>query len=407
MKIHSDRKTVSIKELYLQFDRALNKYINENRSISSVGCRFVFFDSTSRRLKMNRVIEGANSIKVANEHIRAEVDHKMLADNVGKMTIVGGVKNQGEQHADDQSGDVKHDCLEEVFSGTLLSFNKRNIETVEIWKSEEIERALKIEAHDQAFKAIEFLKAKHDAEVLVLSAEIDNQRKMISELNDRIELLVEEIKLSENCGVKGIDVQMVNGTDYVSKLIKLCAFKKFENPVFKVRPVLDGSGFGVKVRVGRSIGAGYGQDRQIAVNKASFQLLSSIYKTIFKHDPKHDETHVALVVDLISVETQTECEDPHDEFIRELITPVESKNVKILIDSKNKLQELCQSKGFEMPVYKTVVLGTPQNPLFESEVSIESYRGIGRARTKKDSEKKAALEVLSNYGEMLLAYGGF
>ena len=66
-------------------------------------------------------------------------------------------------------------------------------------------------------------------------------------------------------------------------------------------------------------------------------------------------------------------------------------------DYKTRLQEITQRNRKAMPTYKLVSEGGPDHEkVFESEVSILGrVLGTGRARSKKDSEQRAAREALN------------
>ena len=66
------------------------------------------------------------------------------------------------------------------------------------------------------------------------------------------------------------------------------------------------------------------------------------------------------------------------------------------IDPKTELQEWCQSKGFDLPVYKQVEKrGPDHNPEFVIKVVVnEEFETEGGGLTKKQAERKAALNAL-------------
>ncbi len=77
----------------------------------------------------------------------------------------------------------------------------------------------------------------------------------------------------------------------------------------------------------------------------------------------------------------------------------EKKDILMSIDSKSKLQQICQKKGFQLPEYKIKELeGPAHSPIFTVEVYINgNFYGKGRGFSKKEAEKNAAEEALKNF----------
>ena len=62
---------------------------------------------------------------------------------------------------------------------------------------------------------------------------------------------------------------------------------------------------------------------------------------------------------------------------------------------KNTLQELAQSKGMELPVYKTIKkIGQDHSPVFKVEAQIKGKTATGSATSKKMAEQEAAKNLL-------------
>ncbi|PHM09233.1 ribonuclease III [Nostoc sp. 'Peltigera malacea cyanobiont' DB3992] len=69
------------------------------------------------------------------------------------------------------------------------------------------------------------------------------------------------------------------------------------------------------------------------------------------------------------------------------------------VDSKNRFQELVQSKGITTPpIYETKQIGGPSHaPIFVATVFVNGIEhGTGRGRNKKEAEKDAAENALAN-----------
>lgn len=65
-------------------------------------------------------------------------------------------------------------------------------------------------------------------------------------------------------------------------------------------------------------------------------------------------------------------------------------------DSKTRLQELTQSKGIELPVYRLLQMrGASHNPIFEIEVIVCEITEIGTGNSKKTAEHDAATKILN------------
>jgi ribonuclease-3 len=71
------------------------------------------------------------------------------------------------------------------------------------------------------------------------------------------------------------------------------------------------------------------------------------------------------------------------------------------VDAKNRLQELTQSDGLELPSYEIVQrTGPPHDPVYTAEVSFGGkVRGRGNGPTKQRAEQAAAIAALEALGE--------
>ena len=95
-----------------------------------------------------------------------------------------------------------------------------------------------------------------------------------------------------------------------------------------------------------------------------------------------------------------------DRTIRALLEQTdleESASDPPLVEAKNRLQEMAQGRGLELPVY---LLDGEEGPdhskVFTVEVVVEGgVLGIGRGNTKKLAEQRAAVEALRRLGDSI------
>lgn len=86
--------------------------------------------------------------------------------------------------------------------------------------------------------------------------------------------------------------------------------------------------------------------------------------------------------------------------IERLWTPLIAATPEPPVDSKSALQELVQSRGWPLPVYRTVAeSGPPHRPVFTVEVEVRNMApATGSGGSKRIAEQAAALEMLALAG---------
>ena len=82
-------------------------------------------------------------------------------------------------------------------------------------------------------------------------------------------------------------------------------------------------------------------------------------------------------------------------FMTPLLEPILATEIQIPQDAKSELQELCQKKYKELPIYKLLERSGPDHqPIFRIQVQIKKKSALGTGTSKKLAEQNAAETLL-------------